>query len=199
MIEIARAPIWALASRFKTRARLEVENLVLRQQLAVLRRAALKRVRLRLADRFLFVWLYRFWPRMLNAMAIVRPESVLRWHRRGFAAYWRWKSRRRPGRPRVPEDIRRLIREISGANPFWGAPRIQGELSKLGTNLARSTVAKYMAKGRHPPSQSRKTFLRNHADGLASADFFVVPTIGFKLLFGFIVLGHGRRRLAHVG
>lgn len=100
--------------------------------------------------------------------------------------------------PCVPVKIRQLIREISGANPLWGAPRIEGELLKLGIDVARSTVAKYMEKGRHPPSQSWKTFLQNHADGIASVDFFVVPTIGFKLLFGFAVLRHGRRQIAHV-
>jgi len=122
----------------------------------------------------------------------------VQWHRRGFKAFWRWKSQGTPGRPRIPKEIRDLIREVSIANPLWGAPRIHGELLKVEIDLAQSTVAKYMVKGRPPPSQSWKTFLRNHAEGIASVDFFVVPTAGFKLLYAFVVLGHGRHNLVHV-
>jgi hypothetical protein len=116
----------------------------------------------------------------------------------GFRPFWRWKSRARPGRPRLPAKARNLIRQVSLANPLWGAPRIHGELLKVGIDVAQSTVAKYVVKGRRPPSQSWKTFLRNHADGIASVDFFVVPTAAFKLLFGFVVLRHDRRRLVHI-
>src|SRR5260221_14283687 len=106
----------------------------------------------------------------------------VRWHPAGFRSYWRWKSRRRGGRPIVPVEIRRLIREMSIANPLWGAPRIHGELLKLGIDIGQTSVAKYMARRRGPPSQGWKTFLNNHADGIAAMDLFVVPTISFRLL-----------------
>jgi transposase InsO family protein len=131
-------------------------------------------------------------------MVIIRPETVVRWHRRGFKAFWRWKSRGAPGRPRIPKDIRDLIREVSIANPLWGAPRLHGELLKVGIDVAQSTVAKYMVKGRRPPSQSWKTFLTNQAEGIASIDLFVVPTAAFKLLYALVILGHDRRRLVQV-
>ncbi len=181
-----------------SRKRLEAENLALRHQVTVLRRSAPRRLRLRSSDRFLFALLYRLWPGVMEAIVIVQPETIVRWHRRGFRAFWRWKSQRRPGRPRMPKEIRDLIREVSLANPLWGAPRIHGELLKVGIEVAQSTVAKYMVKGRRPPSQSWTTFLRNHADGIASVDFFVAPTAAFKLLFGFVILRHDRRRLVHV-
>jgi len=189
---------WILASLFKSRKRLGAENLALRHQLDVLRRSAPRQRRLRGWDRFLFVWQYRLWPGVLSSIVIVQPETVLRWHRAGFRAFWRWRSRGAPGRPRLPKEIRDLIREVSLANPLWGAPRIHGELLKLGVDVAQSTVAKYMVRGRRPPSQSWKTFLRNHAEGIASVDFFVVPTASLKLLFGLLVLRHERRQLVHV-
>ncbi len=112
---------------------------------------------------------------------------------------WRWKSRRRVGRPAINAEIRDLIREMSLSTPLWGAPRIQGELKMLGIDVARSTVAKYMVKRRGPPSQGWKTFLCNHSDATASVDFFIIPTVGFKLLYAFVILGHGRRKLLHIG
>ena len=135
-------------------------------------------------------------PGVLDALKIVSPEIVIRWHRAGFRAYWRWKSRPCSGRPTTPLEIRQLIREISLANPLWGAPRLHGELLKLGIDVGQTTVAKYMARGRRPPSQGWKTFLHNHADGIASMDLFVVPTISFRLLYGLLCLlltrsGHG--------
>ena len=148
------------------------------------------RTRLTLIDRLIFVWLYRLRPSVLSAVVIVQPETVVRWHRAGFRLYWRWKSRARGGRPRVPRDLRDLIRELSLANPLWGAPRIHGELLKLGIEVAQSTVAKYMGRCRRPPSQSWKTFLRNHAAGIAAMDLLVVPTIGFRLLYVLVILGH---------
>jgi len=129
---------------------------------------------------------------------VVRPETVIRWHRRGFRAYWRWKSRRRGGRPRINREIRDLIRRISKENPLWGAPRIHGELLMLGIEVAESTVARYMARRQRPPSQGWKTFLHNHAAGIASVDLFVVRTISFKLLYGLVILRHSRRRLVSV-
>src|SRR5436305_11474176 len=134
-------------------------------------------------------------PGVLDALKIIRPETLLRWHRAGFRAYWRWKSRPRGGRPVTPAEIRRLIREMSVANPLWGAPRIHGELLKLGIDVGQTTVAKYMARRRRPPSQGWKTLLRNHVDGVASMDLLLVPTISFRLLYGFLILRHGRREL----
>ena len=128
----------------------------------------------------------------------MQPETVVRWHRAGFRLFWKHKSRGKAGRPRLPGEVRALIREISIANPLWGAPRIHGELLKLGIDVSQSTVATYMVRGIHPPSQGWLTFLRNHADGIAAVDLFVVPTIGFRLLFGLVVLNHDRRRFVHV-
>jgi hypothetical protein len=135
----------------------------------------------------------------LDALKIVKPETVIRWHRAGFRAYWRWKSRPRGGRPETSAKIRQLIWEMSVANPLWGAPRIHGELLKLGIDIGQTTVAKYMARRRRPPSQGWKTFLRNHADGIASMDLFVVPTVSFSLLYGLLILQHSRRELLWVG
>jgi transposase InsO family protein len=180
------------------RERLEAENLALRHQVTVLRRSAPERLRLRGSDRFLFVWLYRLWPSVLGSIVIVQPETVVRSHRDGFKAFWRLKSRGTPGRPRVAKEIRDLTREVSRANPLGGAPRIHGELLKVGIDVAQSTVGKYMVKGRRPPSQSWKAFLRNHAEGIASIDFFVVPTATCKLLFGLLIIRHERRWLVHV-
>jgi len=182
MIEILRALWWILIRRFRSRARIEAENLALRHQLNVVRRRASGRLQLRSSDRILFVWLYRLWPGVLASVVTIKPETVVRWHRRGFKAYWQWKSRETPGRPRIAKEIRNLIRDVSIANPLWSAPRIHGELLKVGIDVAQSTVAKYMVKGRRPPSQSWKAFLRNHADGIASVDFFVAPTAALKLL-----------------
>jgi transposase InsO family protein len=184
-----------LASLLKSRRRLQAENLVLRHQINILRRQSPRRTGLSNPDRLVFVWLYRLCPTVVDAVAIIRPETLIRWHRRGFRAFWRWKSRSRGGRPTVPTEIRELIGEMSRANGLWGAPRIHGELLKLGIKLAESTVAKYMVKRPRRPSQSWATFLRNHADGIAAVDLFVVPTIGFKLLYGLVILGHSRRRL----
>src|SRR5271154_1420515 len=177
MTDLFRLILGILASRFKARATLETENLVLRQQLNVLRRRTPKRPHLNNTDRFLFVWLYRWLPSILEAVAIVRPETIIRWHRAGFRAYWRWRSRNRVGRPKVSAELRALIGEMSRANPLWGAPRVHGELLKLGFNVAQSTVAKYMKRRLGPPSQGWKTFLRNHAPHITAIDMFVVPTL----------------------
>ena len=131
-----------LASKFKPRARLEAENVVLRHQLNVLQRAASKRPKLTNLDRLIFVWLYRLFRGIVNAVTVVRPETIIRWHRGGFGLYWRWRSRRRGGRPRIPADVRRLIQDMSMANPLWGAPRIHGELLKLGIEIGQTTVAR---------------------------------------------------------
>src|SRR5229473_3268337 len=195
MTDLLRLILAILASLFKSRAELEAENLVLRQQIIVLRRRMPKRPALTNIDRLLFVWLYRWFPSTAGAIAIVRPETIIRWHRVGFRAFWRWRSRNRVGRPRVPAELRALIGDMSRANPLWGAPRVHGELLKLGFDVAQSTVAKYMERRRGPPSQGWKTFLRNHAPHIGAVDLFVVPTIGFKLLYGLVVLRLGRRQL----
>ena len=190
----------ALSLRLSSRARLEAENLVLRHQLNVLVRNQPKRLRLRNSDRLMLVWLYRLFPSVLGAIRLMRPETVIRWHRRGFGCYWRWKCCPHAGRPPIDSENRDLIRRMSMANPLWGAPRIHGELLMLGIEVAQSTVAKYMvARSRRPPSQSWKTFLGNHAAGIASIDLFVVPTVFFKLLYGLVILGHERRRLIGFG
>src|SRR5713226_1572891 len=177
-----------LASPFKSKNRLEAENVALRCQLIILRRKVRSRVQLTNGDRFFFVQLYRWFPSVLGAITIIRPETLVRWHRAGFRRYWRWKSRSLGGRPQVEADLRALIRRMSVDNPQWGAPRIHGELLKLGFEVAQSSVAKYMVKRPGPPSQGWRTFLRNHAPDIAAMDLFVVSTIGFKLLYGFVIV-----------
>jgi hypothetical protein len=168
--------IWtALVWLFRSRASLAVEILVLRHQINILRRHSPKRQTFSAMDRLIFAELYQLAPTVLNALAIVKPETVIKWHRAGFRSYWRWKSRRRGCRPAVPPDILKFIREMSIANPLWGAPRIHGELLKLGIDVGQTSVAKYIIKRREPPSQGWKTFLHNHADGIAAMDLFVVP------------------------
>ncbi len=154
MIEFLSLVADFLVSPFKTRARLEAEIILLRHQVNVLRRRLAPKPKLTVADRLLFVWLYRLFPSVLNAVTIIQPETIIRWHRTGFRLHWRWKSRSRGGRPRIPGEIWRVIREMSLANRLWGAPRIHGELLKLGFEVAQSTVAKYMIRRRGPRGQS---------------------------------------------
>jgi transposase InsO family protein len=179
---------------FKSPRRLEAENLFLRHQLSIALRRAPPRLRLRGSDRALLVWMTRRWPSLLSAAQVVQPETILRWHRAGFTTFWRWKSRRRAGRPKIDRGLRDLIRWMSSENPKWGASRIHGELLMLGFEVAQSTVSKYMVQG-GPRSQGWKTFLRNHAQAIAAIDLCVVPTLTFERLFAFLVLGHGRRQL----
>src|SRR5487761_1614290 len=192
--------IWSGFVRLlRSRSALTAENLVLRQQINVLRRSTPKRLCFRGMDRLIFVGLHRLFPDVRSALAIVQPNTLVRWHRSGFRAYWRWKSRSRNGRPKVALEIRQLIREMSLANPLWGAPRIHGELLKLGIDIGQTSVAKYIAKRRRPPSQGWRTFLRNHSDGIAAMDLFVVPTISFQLLYGLLILRHDCRRVLWLG
>jgi hypothetical protein len=156
-----------LASPFKSKSRLEAENAALRYQLIVLRRQVRGRVRVTNTDRLFLIGLYRWFPSVIKAIAIIRPETLVRWHRAGFRRYWRWKSRSFGGRPQIETDVRALIRRMSIENPLWGAPRIHGELLKLGIEVAQSSVAKYMSRRRGPPSQGWRTFLRNHAPEIA--------------------------------
>jgi transposase InsO family protein len=187
-----------LASPFKSKLRLEAENAVLRHQLIVLRRRLHGRVRLTNHDRWFLIQLYRWFPSILTVLAIVRPATLVRWHREGFRYYWRWKSRRRGGRPQIEADVRTLIRRMSIENPLWGSPRIHGELLKLGFSVAQSSVAKYMVKRRGPPSQGWRTFLHNHAPDVTAMDLFVVPTIGFELLYAFMIVRLDRRGLVWI-
>jgi transposase InsO family protein len=184
-----------VANPFKSRRRLEAENLFLRHQLNIALRRTPHRLRLRGSDRAILVWMTRLWPSLLGLSRVVRPDTVLRWHRAGFRAYWRWNSRVQPERPPVSRELREHIRRMSKENPLWGAPRIHGELLKLGFEIAESTVSKYMIRHRGPPSQTWRTFLRNHADAIAAIDLCVVPTVTFECLFAFLVVGHGRRQL----
>jgi Integrase core domain len=190
---------WMLVGRLRSRASLEAEILALRHQLNVLQRKSGERCLFSNFDRLIFTGLYRIAPHVLAALTIVDPQTVLRWHRAGFRLFWRWKSRSRGGRPQTPLEIRRLIHAMSLANPLWGAPRIHGELLKLGIAIGQTSVAKYMARHRRPPSQGWKTFLRNHADGIASIDLFVVPTLSFRLLYGLLILRHDRRQILWLG
>ena len=199
MSDLCKLIFGMMIDLLRSRATLEAEILVLRQQINVLRRANPRRLRFGSIDRLILGGVCRLFPKMYDTLAIVRPDTVIRWHRAGFRLYWRWKSRRRCGRPTVSLEIRRLIREMSIANPLWGAPRIHGELLKLGIDVGQTSVAKYMARRRGPPSQGWKTFLRNHADGIAAIDLFVVPTISFRLLYGLLIMGHGRRQILWFG
>ena len=195
MFALLRFVLAVLVSPLKARSRLEAEDAVLRHQLIVLQRKVQGRVPLTNNDRWFFIQLYRWFPSILQVLAVVRPETLVQWHRAGFRHYWRWKSRSVGGRPPIEADLQVLIRRINKENPLWGAPRIHGELLKLGFEVAQSTVAKYMVKRRGPPSQGWRTFLRNHAPDVAAIDMFVVPTIGFKLLYGIVIMRLDRRRL----
>jgi len=199
MILLFRLLFAALCNRFRSRASLEAEVLLLRHQLGVLYRRKPKRVRLNGFDRAMLVWLLRLWPELRKSLVIVHPETVVRWHRMGFRAWWRWKSWNLGGRPKIDAELRDLIHQMCEENPLWGAPRIHGELLKLGFEVAQSTVSKYMLRYGRPTGQSWRTFLRNHADGVASLDFCIVPTIGFRCLYVLVVLRHLRRRLVWFG
>jgi hypothetical protein len=163
-----------------------------------LRRRLHGRVRLTNHDRWFLIQLYRWFPSILQVLTIIRPETLVRWQRAGFRGYWRWKSRPRGGRPQIDTELRALIRRMSIENSLWGAPRIHGELLKLGFELAQSSVAKYMVRRRGPPSQGWRTFLRNHAPDIAAMDLFVVPTIGFDLLYAFVIVRLYRRDLVWI-
>src|ERR1700680_3086136 len=198
MIRLFCFVLAVLASPFKSKVRLEAENAMLRHQLIVLRRRLHGRVRLTNHDRWFFIQLSRGFPSILRVLTIIRPETLVRWHRAGFSCYWRWKSRPLGGRPQIDTARRALIQRMSIENPLWGAPRIHGELLKLGFEVAQSSVAKYMVKRREPPSQGWRTFLHNHAPAIAAMDLFVVPTIGFDLLYAYIIVRVDRRELVWI-
>ena len=187
-----------LSSIFRSRGVLQLENLALRHQIGVLQRSARKRPKLNPGDRRLWVLLSRIWCDWRSVLVIVKPETVLAWHRAGFRLFWTWKVRHgQPGRPGISREDRDLIRKMCRENPGWGAPRIHGELLKLGIDVCESSVSKYMVRSRKPPSQTWRTFLENHAQQLVSVDFFTVPTIRFQVLYVFLVLAHDRRRILH--
>jgi transposase InsO family protein len=180
---------------FKSRSRLRAENLFLRHQLNIALRQAPSRIRLSGGDHALLVLMTKLWPHLVGMARVVQPETILRWHRIGFRVFWWWKSRKLAGRPKIDQDLRDPIRRISTENPLWGASRVHGELLMLGFEVAQSTVSKYLVRRQNPPSQSWKTFLRNHGEAIAAIDMCVVPTVTFELLFAFLVLGRGRRHL----
>src|SRR5215510_9175952 len=182
----------------RSKRRLEAENAALRQQLTILQRKVRGRVRFTNGDRLFFVLLYRWFPSILGTMTIIQPETLVRWHRAGFRRYWRWKSRNLGGRPPISPELRALIRQMSIENVLWGAPRIHGELLKLGFAVAQSTVAKYMAKNSDQSGQSWSTFLRNHAPHITAMDLFVVPTISFVQLYVLVIVRLARRELVWI-
>lgn len=198
MIALLQLVLSYIRDSFRSREELKVEIILLRHQLSVLRRQVPDRVRLRGFDRALLIWLYRLFPAFLRAVVIVRPETVIGWHRAGYRAWWRWKSRASAGRPKIERELRDLIRQMCRENPLWGAPRIHGELMMLGFSVAQSTVSKYMVKRRGRPSQGWRTFLRNHRDGIVSVDLLTVPTIGFERLYAFVILRHLRREIVRI-
>jgi transposase InsO family protein len=197
MLSRLLAVLKTVCSLFKSHRQLALENLALRQQLAMLK-PSVKRPRVSPVDRLFWVLFSKYvdgWRSMLHAL---HPDTVVRWHREGFRRYWRWKSQRRSaGRPPVATEIRKLILEMQSANVGWGAPRIHGELLKLGIEISQATVSKYMARQHKPSSQGWRTFLDNHVTDLASIDFFTVPTATFRILYVLIVLSHDRRRIVH--
>jgi putative transposase len=198
MLTVPISLLLALRDCLRARAVLHLELLALRHQIHVLTRSRPLPPRLTRTDRLLWIWLSWVWHGWPAALVIVKPETVIAWHRQGFRLFWTWKSRRRVGRPTVPLEIRALIRTMSDANPLWGAPRIHGELLKLGIDVCQATVAKYMGRQRRPPSQTWRTFLTNHFGQIVAADFFVVPTATCRVLFVLVLMAHERRRVVHV-
>jgi putative transposase len=198
MMPVLLSVLLTLRTWAHSRVALHLEILALRYQLQVLQRTRPRRVRRAKTDRCLWGLLSRIWAGWRTALVIVKPETVITWHRRGCRLWWTWKSRHRIGRPAVPADVRTLIRTMAQANPRWGAPRNHGELLILGIDVCQATVAKYMGRPRQPPSQTWRTFLRNHIGQIVAADFFVVPTVTYRLLFVLVLLVHDRRRIRHI-
>ena len=198
MASVVVSLVFALRSAARLRAALHLEILALRHQLAVLNRSRPSRLRLTAADWVLWAWLSQAWSGWRPALVLVKADTVLAWHRRGFRLFWTWKSRYRTGRPAAAPEVRALIRRMATANPLWGAPRIHGELQKFGIPVSQATVAKDMPRRDKPPSQPWRTFLANHVGQIMAADFFVVPTVTYRLLFVLVILAHDRRRIAHV-
>jgi putative transposase len=196
VLNLMRSLVLAALAFFRTRRQSAIEILALRHQLGVLRRSV-KRPRLTNVDRGLWVLLSRRWARWTDALIIVKPATVVKWHRAGFRRYWTWRSRPKGGRPGIDPEVRKLIKQMANAN-LWGAPRIHGELLKLGIEISEATVSKYLPRRRKPPAQTWRSFLENHVDTLVSVDLFTVPTVLFHVLFVFVVLAHDRRRILSI-
>jgi putative transposase len=198
-MDMIGAIVAAFAVFFRSRLDISLEVLALRQQVAVLKRKRRRPVLSRL-DRVFWIMLRSVWPRWSDVLAIVKPATVIGWHRRGFRMYWRWRSRRRSGRPRIHDEISDLICQMRLENSGWGAPKIHGELLKLGFTVSERTVARYLRRLRPQigkPDQHWKAFLANHREAIVAFDFFAVPTLTFKLLYCFLVIEHGRRKILH--
>ena len=186
-----------VSSFFRSRLSMQMEILALRHQLSLYERSA-KKPPIKPADRILWSWISRNWSGWRDALVIVKPKTVIAWQRKRFREHWVRLSRvSRAGRPRMTKEVRELIRKISQANPGWGTPRILGELRKLGIDVSKSTVDKYRVQPKKPPSPTWRAFLKNHVGDLVSIDFFVVPTVRFKVLFVLVMLAHHRRRVLH--
>ena len=197
MLEVIPAVLAGLRSLLASRASLMLENLALRQQVAVLKRKR-PQPRLSAGDRLFWLTLRKIWSRWATALVIVKPATVVGWHRSGFRLYWRWRSRRRIGRPKVSAEVRQLILRLARENTNWGAPRIHGELYKLGLDVSERTVVRYLRTARRRgPNDNWLTFLNNHREAIAAFDFFTVPTVAFRLLYGFFVIDHSRRKILH--
>jgi putative transposase len=196
VLNLLRSLLLAALAFLRTRRQLAIEILALRHQLGVLKRSV-KRPRLTNVDRGLWVLLSRRWAGWSDALIVVKPATVIKWHRAGFRRYWTWRSRPKGGRPALDPEVRALIKRMATAN-MWGAPRIHGELLKLGIHVSEATVSKYMPRRRKPPSQTWRSFLENHVGTLGSVDFFVVPTVLLHVLFVFAVLAHDRRRIVSI-
>jgi putative transposase len=198
MITILSTLVSLLSFRVRSRASLEPELIGLRHQVIVLRRQRPRRLRLFLTDRLFWVWLYRVRPQLLDTLVLVKPATVIGWHRKGFRIYWRWRSPR-SGRSKTSTEIRDLIRRMSAANPLWGAPRIHGELLKLGVNISEATVGRYLPRRPRTPSPTWRSFLHNHLADTAAIDMFIVANATFRILYTLIVLDHDRRKIIHFG
>jgi putative transposase len=198
VFDIISAFLAAIRVFFRRRADLALEILALRQQVAVFKRKR-PRPALHSLDRLFWTVLREVWPRWSDVLVIVKPETVVRWHRAGFRMFWRWKSRPSNGRPKVSAEIRALIRRLAMENPSWGAPKIHGELLKIGFEVAERTVARYLrnARRRGDPARRWLAFLANHREVIVAMDFFTVPTLSFQHLYCFFVIEHGRRRILH--
>ncbi len=197
MLDLLFSSLSSFRVYFQRGADTQLEIVALRHQITVLQRK-IPKPRLKSVDRRLWVFLSRFWSRWRSALMLVKPDTVINWHRRGFRWYWTWKVRHgKVGRASVPKNTRVLIRTMSRNNVLWGAPRIHSELLKLGIQVSQASVAKYMVRHSRPPSQTWRTFLKNHVSLMLSVDFFTVPTISFHVLYVFVVLAHDRRRILH--
>ncbi len=198
MMKMPMKLILSILFGFEKTTDLALENLALRQQLAIMKRSS-KRPRLRNLDRLFWILLSRLWRNWQEPLIVVKPETVIRWHRMGFKLFWKFKSQRKgPGRPPISPEICDLILKMANANPLWGAPRIHGELLKLGIEISERTVSNLIPRrDPKPPSQTWRTFLKNHMMNMVSIDFFTIPTAKFRILFVLVILSHSRRRVVH--